>query len=381
MADEGTASASAPLAGLSLLVVTNMYPSEADPVFGVFVKRQVDALERLGARVELCANTRPPSGRRGSVVKYLRLWWCAGRRAGAAGGPHRRLDAVVGHFLYPTAWIARAAARRAGVPLVVVAHGTDTRSAARRGPVARLSRESLASADLVVAVSNDVKRALHQQLELPTDRTVEVVHMGVDTEVFRPGPSERERLDLPEDERVILFVGNLAEVKGPDVLLEAFARMREADRADRLVYVGGGTLRELLEWRAERLDVADAVRFEGRLPEAEVAAHMRAADVLALPSRAEGFGLVLLEAMACGTPCVASAVGGTVEALPDPDCGRLVPPEDVDALADALAEVIGEGKRRYREACLERVEGESVLECATRFGDAVRRIVEGGVSR
>jgi len=201
--------------------------------------------------------------------------------------------------------------------------------------------------------------------------------MGVDAAVFRPDPSARGRLRIDAADRVVLFVGNLTEAKGVDVLLGAFAQLRAGVRAERLVLVGAGSAESELREAAAGLGVADAVTFAGRLGATDVARWMAAADVLVLPSRSEGLGLVLFEAMACGTPCVASNVGGIPEALDAPACGRLVGPGDPAALALAIGDVLEQGKEPFVEACVARAADNTTDAMAARFLEAVASAIGG----
>jgi glycosyltransferase involved in cell wall biosynthesis len=348
-----------------ILLVSNMWPSEANPVYGGFVARHAAALTSLGVPVTVVANTDTRTGALRSIAKYRSL---ARRTARAArDGAY---DLVVGHYLYPTAGMAYAAARHAGAPLVLVVHGTDARSVMRRDPYAAAARRALRSADLVVTVSDALAWSLRRDLELPQTVPTATVHMGIDEDVFVVDPSARAALGLPEAERIVLFVGNLVAVKGLATLRRAFEALLAEGAADRLVIVGDGPLRaEVKAWAAEP-SVAGRVTVTGRLAQREVARHMAAADVFVLPSQHEGLGLVLLEAMACGTPCVASAVGGVPEVLDD-RVGVLVPPGEARALADAVATVIGRGRGAYREACLAAARGHGATAQARRFLEAV----------
>jgi glycosyltransferase involved in cell wall biosynthesis len=118
----------------------------------------------------------------------------------------------------------------------------------------------------------------------------------------------------------------------------------------------------------------EAVTFLGAVPHEELPSWMAAADVLVLPSRREGLGLVLLEAMACGTPCVASRVGGIPEILGE-DCGELVEPDDPGSLANAIATVLANGKTQYAAACRRVALQNTVDAQARRFLDLVGDIL------
>jgi glycosyltransferase involved in cell wall biosynthesis len=357
-----------------LLLVTNMYPTMADPVFGVFVATQARALRSLGVKLTVVPNTVPATGAIANVSKYSRLY--SATRAAAQKGEY---DVVVGHFLYPTAWLARMAARRIGCPYAVVAHGTDVVSASGSGRLARLSREAAAEADLVVAVSEDLAARARRELAIPERVPVRAIHMGVDLAAFHPPEEDaRPALGWGADERVALFVGNLTHAKGVDVLVEAFARAAGEGACDRLVLVGDGPERSAIASATERLGIAEHVDFAGVLPREDVAVRMGAADVLVLPSRREGLGLVVLESIACGTPAVASRVGGIPEVLPTPACGTLVEPDDPASLAAGMLEVLSEGKERYRDACVDEAARHGAPRMAEEFVGALRDVASGG---
>jgi len=136
----------------------------------------------------------------------------------------------------------------------------------------------------------------------------------------------------------VLYVGNLKPSKGCVDLLEAFPALLERHPAARLAYVGSGAA-AALEQRARALGIAGSVQLAGARPHHELATWMHAASLLCLPSHNEGVPNVVLEAMACGLPVVATRVGGIPEVLPD-HAGRLVPPHDRAALAQALDEAL-----------------------------------------
>lgn len=351
--------------GLRILLLSNMWPGIHDPVFGVFISRHVQALREAGASVRVVANRDARTGRLRTPLKYLSLLMRS--LAAAMSGSY---DVVVGHFLYPTAAIASAAARVARVPYAVVAHGTDVRSLERSSRIGRMCRTAVRRADARIAVSGVLADRLRVAAELPNSARVDVVHMGVDTAVFGPDDHARAGLGLSGEERVLLFAGKLVPVKGIDVGLRAFAQLRAAGHADALVIVGDGPLAGALREEARALGCNDSVRFVGQVTQPELAQWMAAADVFVLPSHDEGRGLVLLEAMACGTPCVASDVGGVPETLPA-ECGQLVPPGDPEALADAVRRVLESGASSYSQACIEHADMQNVDGQAERFISAL----------
>jgi glycosyltransferase involved in cell wall biosynthesis len=176
---------------------------------------------------------------------------------------------------------------------------------------------------------------------IPAER-LRPVHNGIDQERFRriEGRREavRERLQIPAETPVVLFVGNLLPIKNPVLLLQAHAALRDDAL---LLLVGGGPMDAELRKLAEELGTARRVRFIGRCKPDEVADLMRAADVLCLPSWNEGVPNVILEAFGCGLPVVASQVGGIAEVHPEkPPFGLLVKVGEREALRAALETVL-----------------------------------------
>ncbi len=249
-------------------------------------------------------------------------------------------DLIYAPWIYPDGWAGVELAFEAGLPVVVKAFGSDVLLLDRYpGKVARTA-EAVRRADAVIAVSQDLARRIAALGADP--EKVSVIYDGVETETFRPGPRSeaRSQVGLPEHEPLILFVGNLVPVKAPEVLIEACAALAKAGRGFTCRFIGQGPLRSALERQAARLGIADRVQFLGPLPHDQLPVWYRAADVLALPSRSEGVPNVLLEAAACGTPFVASRVGGIPEIV-DVGPNTLVLPGDAAALADALAYWLG----------------------------------------
>jgi glycosyltransferase involved in cell wall biosynthesis len=245
-----------------------------------------------------------------------------------------RPEVVIGYWSHPDGEVAVRAARMSGVPAVVMVGGSDvlllTRDPRRRLRVVA----ALEAADAVLAVGADIKRRIGD-LGIPLDK-VHVFSRGVDGGVFSPGDraDARARLGIPQV-RMLLWVGRMVPVKGLDVLLEACLRLKSRNLSFRLYLVGDGPLQERLEARVKANGLQEQVCFAGPVPHEQLADWYRAADLTVLPSRSEGVPNVLLESLACGTPFVASRVGGVAELAVNPELD-LVPPEDPDALAAAI---------------------------------------------
>jgi D-inositol-3-phosphate glycosyltransferase len=208
--------------------------------------------------------------------------------------------------------------------------------------------EVVAAADRLVANTADEARQL-TELYGASPRQVETVSPGADLSLFRPVPDTaavRRRLGLPPDAVVLVFAGRIQPLKGPDVALRAAAALLRLSPAlaERLVvvFVGGPSGSEVgapgrLSALAASLGIAGHVRFEPPCAQRELADWYRAATMVLVPSHSESFGLVALEAQACGTPVVAAAVGGLRTAVRDGFSGVLVDGHDPAAWARVLA--------------------------------------------
>lgn len=279
-------------------------------------------------------------------------------------------DVLHGHY-WLSGWAGKVVAERWGVPLVQTFHtlglvknqhlATDDEPE----PPVRLATERRVAAitDRVVALTCGEARLLHRGLGL-TGARITVVPAGVDTERFRPAP-EGPAAGTGDGAPLLLFVGRLQPLKGPDVAIRTLAEVRRTAPSARLLVVGGvsgsGVGRagpEELRALAADLDVEDAVEILPARPQQHLAELYRAADVVLVPSRTESFGLVALEAQACGTPVVAADVGG-LQAVVEGG-GTLVPGHDpADHASAALtylrdpdrAREAGEVGRRTAMSC------------------------------
>ena len=256
----------------------------------------------------------------------------AALRAVLLGG---RFDVVVcGHLRL--LWLGFLAARLARAPLVLIVHGIDAWTPGRSALVNRLVRR----VDAVLSVSEFTKQKLLGWAGLP-DARVRVVPPAVNPGQFGPGPRDpallaRYKLD---GKAVILTLARLVgpeRRKGVDEVLDCLPALLR--RRPDLVYLvaGDGSDRPRLEAKARRLGIATHVVFCGRVAEAEKADHYRLADAFVMPGRTEGFGIVYLEAIACGVPVVGSKLDGSRDALRDGRLGILVDPRDPDEVGAGI---------------------------------------------
>jgi L-malate glycosyltransferase len=255
---------------------------------------------------------------------------------------NRGLDLLHAHYAVPhatSAWIAREMLQKEGFKVVTTLHGTDITLVGQDPSFRRITEFSIAQSDGVTAVSEYLKRETERHFDVPPGR-IEVIPNFVDLARYRRDavPCHRSNFADP-DEKLLIHISNFRPVKRVEDVVRIFARVQRRLPA-RLLLVGDGPERgHALEVAAEE-GVADRVLFLGK--QQSVAEILSCADLLLLPSGSEAFGLVALEAMACGVPVVASRVGGIPEVVPHGDAGWLAEVGDVEAMADAAVGLLAD---------------------------------------
>jgi glycosyltransferase involved in cell wall biosynthesis len=270
----------------------------------------------------------------------------------------RERPAIVHTHTSKAGFVGRLAARIARVPVVIhQPHGHifygyyDTR---RTTAYVALERLAARWSDRIVTLT-DLGRDEHLAQRIGRREQFVTIPSGVpvrDLQARAPGKVKaRTQLGVSPSAFVILGLGRLVPVKGFDLLVEALARVKPKIDEVSVVIVGDGPERDRLAARAAELGVADRLVLAGAVvaPEA-LALHFAAADVFAAPARNEGMGRALVEAMALGLPVVGTAVGGIPSVIGDDVAGRVVAPEDVDGLADALLDLASDSRLRSKLA-------------------------------
>ena len=338
---------------LSILTYSSLYPNCVQQRHGIFVEQRLLHLLRdfpVTSRVVAPVPWFPFKGKRfgaygtlaevparetrGGVDVYHprygvipALSWRFSPLLMAAGtiGLLRRLhaaqpfDLIDAHFVYPDGAAASLLGRALGVPVAITARGSDLSLMPRYALPRRFIRQAGARADALITVCNALKDAW---LELGvTEDKIHVLRNGVDLQKFSPvsGHELRERLGVGA-RRMLLSVGNLVELKGNHLTIAALAHLPDIV----LVLVGEGPEEASLRKLAQQHGVAARVVFVGTVPQLALREYYSAADALVLASSREGWANVLLEAMACGTPVIASKVWGTPEVVAAPAAGVLL---------------------------------------------------------
>jgi teichuronic acid biosynthesis glycosyltransferase TuaC len=361
---------------MRVLSIATLFPNAAEPTFGVFVQRR---LEQVAKHVDLTVLSPAPWFPYADLLpryQYRRAigqTWKAGQLvvgyprflsiprvlkpldplmlAGSvlkwleAAGLHSRFDLIDAQLAYPDGYAAMLIAQRLGCPFTVTLRGHDINELPRLPVRGRQVRTVLRRSARTMAVA-DALRSAAIELGCPSDR-IETIPNGVDAIRFSQCDriEARQRLGLSTEGRIVLSVGHLVERKGHHLIIEALARLRREGMTDlRLVIVGGpsqeGDFSDDIQACARACLPDGTVSLLGARPNEELKWWYNAVDVFCLASSKEGRANVLLEALACGTPVVATRVWGTPEVITSPEIGTLVertPERIADGLASTLA--------------------------------------------
>jgi len=258
-----------------------------------------------------------------------------------------KIDIAHAHYNMPYSdYSALRYAKRNKVPFVVTYHadaqesgGNLIRNWAQIIYNRSLLKNVLNGADVIIATSNSY---IDESKFLGNYRDkIEVIPNGINLEEFDINLSKeecRDKLYLPHDKKIILFFGNIVSYKGPHILLKAFSKAKVQFKDVKLVFAGRGGMQEELAKLAVELGIKSDVLFTGYVDEKLKPVYYKSADIFCLPSitMAEAFGIVNLEAMACGIPVISSKLGGIPDVVTDKETGLLVKPDDEEALTDAI---------------------------------------------
>jgi glycosyltransferase involved in cell wall biosynthesis len=365
---------------VKVLVASHLYPSSLSRTAGSFVHNQARFLAPL-AQVQVVSPTPwflplPGFGRwsayaslprrevregveleRPSYLTFPRrvffsqVWRFYLRALERGEGGRPLPDLIHAHCAYPDGLAAVEYGRRLGRPVVITVHGHDLKDLPRHPQWRALVAQALQEAQAVIAVSQELGQ-LARELGA---RGLRVIPNGVDCELFRPGARPPG-----EGSWRLLYVGRFDMAKGLGVLLEAMALLRQRRRDISLRLIGGnaatGTAAPFRE-QVDRLGLGECVEFAAEVPWQEVPRHMGESDVFVLPSFSEGLPLVLVEALACGLPLVATRCGGPEELVRE-GMGQLVEVGGVEGLARGIEGVLDNYATYDRQAIRRRAEEE-----------------------
>lgn len=369
-------------APLKILTATTLFPNSMQASHGIFVEtrlRRLLADGRVQARVLAPVPWAPPGVARPDWVKLRQVPEQERRngidvrhprylvipKVGMNLAPHtlfsamkreflkyleagEKFDVIDAHYFYPDGIAAVWLGKAFNIPVTITARGTDINLIPEYARPRRLILQAARDAGAMITVCQALKDRLIE-LGAPADK-ITVLRNGVDLQIFRVEDRAQMRAKWGVDGLVLASVGHLIERKGHDLAIAALPQLAGAT----LLIVGAGPEREALEKLAGRIGVRDRVRFLGVLDQNALREIYNCVDALILASSREGWANVLLEAMACGTPVVASSVWGTPEVVAAPEAGLLIKSRDAASIAEAVKQLYENppdraATRRYAE--------------------------------
>ncbi len=305
---------------MKVLIISNMYPNSKGSYRGIFVKNQLDALEK--AKIDIIKVVKTQDTIFAYIPFILRSIFYLFFES---------YDLVHAHYGFHSALFAAIIKKR---PFIITFHGGDALVEPERNRIYyKLQRFVVSRSNHIIAVSNEIKSVLISKLGADPNK-ISVVTCGIDTSVFVPLKKNKVRgeLKIARDARVILFVGGLTRRKGVDIILECAQRMPDI----LFILVGEGKL---------KMDIENC-KSVGVCPNNEICKWMNVADIFILPSRSEGTPLVVLEALSCGIPVIASDVGGISDVIKNGENGYLVPADNINLFQDRIMELLNNEMQR-----------------------------------
>ncbi len=354
---------------IRLLTFTNLYPDPVRPRHGIFVEhrlRKLVATGKVEAQVvcpvpwcplplnKKCTQYRIhdvplKEVRDGIVVHRPRYWVVPGITSAINPWSMARVgmamiknivregydfDVIDAQYVYPDGIAGALIAAKLGKPVTFTARGSDVNVALRQGIPTRWFRHVQQQVAAFISVSEALKSGLINAGADPV--RVHVIRNGVDLELF----SERDRLYVKQrlqiNKKTILSVGNLIYEKGHHLVIQAMTQLPQVE----LIIIGSGIQLSFLQSLAMRLNVADRIRWVSHVNQSQLAEFYSAAEVTVLASSREGMPNVLLESLACGTPVVATDVGGSAEIVADAAAGLLIQEHSATAIAKAVKKLL-----------------------------------------
>jgi D-inositol-3-phosphate glycosyltransferase len=315
-----------------VLVVTNGYPNPYKPYAAMYLQRHVQLHREDGVDVMLLTTDDSRRGIIRSRIKYLGLVWRALYHL-----LFTDYDLVHAHWPIPSGIIGALLSGIRRKPFILTLHGAYSNDFETRSRLTQaIVRQIVARATAVIAVGEEHSKKVKQIFCLP-DSKLHNIDMGVWLPHRLISKNEaRQRLGVDPNQSVLVFIGNLERNKGVDVLLHALPSLLQESR-EFTVYIGGQGLEEAnLRKLLEELGLQQRVTLIGPVLPDDVPWWFSASDICVVPSRAESFGLIAVEAMACKTPVIAAAVGGLRQTVRHGENGLMFPPEDSVELTNQI---------------------------------------------
>lgn len=348
-----------------VLVLTNAFPVGEEPNKGLDIKEQVRRLSSCFDIKVICAQSENVLRNKGRIAQicsrvngidvFQTKYYSLPKIGVFTNGysyyrSHHKLikslhksspvDLIICYWTYPEGFAASLIAKKLNIPFIIRPRGSDINIYMKLSLLRVLIKYVLKRANKIVPVCNDLGISI-KNLGISDDK-IHCVPFGIDSRKFSllEKKSCREKLKIDIEREVILFVGNLVEIKGIDYLLEAIKILERNGRHNILLnIVGSGKLDARFREKIKEIEYCKVV-LRGEIANKDIPLWMNASDLFCLPSVSEGYPNVLMEALACGTPVVATNVGGIPEIINNASLGVLVPPRNPQALSQAIEAVL-----------------------------------------
>ncbi|OIQ05082.1 MAG: glycosyltransferase family 4 protein [Candidatus Altarchaeum sp. CG_4_8_14_3_um_filter_33_2054] len=356
----------------NLLIIANSFPHKNCLYGGIFVKEQIDALAENFNKIYIIAPTPhlpeffgrfewiPECWRKGinpidysynNIQVYFPnffmppLNFLREKYAESAYKSTLKLilkeninfDMIHAHFIYYAGYVGAKLKEKYKKPLIITGHGNDVYELPFRFKnFEKMAKYALGNANYVTTVS---KSNYEKLIELGVEKEkCIVIPNGYNEKIFKQISEQecRNRLNIPENKKIIVSVGMLEEIKGHEYLIKAMRKIVDKEKDVLCIIVGSGQLKSKLQKSINNLHIDDYVKLVGAKPHNEIPLWMNACDLFVLPSLSESFGVVQIEAMACGKPVVATRNGGSEEIIVNENLGYLVEPKNPDELAKKI---------------------------------------------
>ncbi len=364
---------------MRILAISHNFPHKDDPSCGIFAQLQLSGVARLGADIDLLVPLAYApefiakseryklfrkrrllhfDGVNEQLLRYFKIPGAWFRRWEGLSGymsalrmiNKKKYDAIYAIGFFPEADIAVRLKSKFHIPVTALAIGTDINVVPKINKKMYQRYVTVAnSIDYILTCGEGLAEQIRQVT--PKDKPIKPVYGLVDMNVFKPVTATiqsqiRQELSLPNSGKIVLFVGHIIRTKGIFELIDAWNTIAKKFNDIYLVLIGDGQDKAELLGRVETYNLRDYVRTVGVVPHSQMHRWMNASDLLVLPSYSEGVPNVVMEAMACGLPVVATTVGGLPAAVGDSRGAILIPPKSSEQLADAMIEILDDDAQR-----------------------------------
>jgi glycosyltransferase involved in cell wall biosynthesis len=317
---------------MKILVISNMYPSKNELVYGNFVKDQVEELRKDGHEVDIAVITKRDGNKLEKIWKYVKFW-----SQYTYLGLFKKYDFIHFHTVFPTTLFYPLLKSAKNPKTFITVHGTDELH--YTGIKKKVASFAFGSSEKIIAVSDNLKADLEKVYGLNSQKVISA-NCGVNREMFVAHHDKqgfRKKLNLDPAKKLVLFLGRTYKEKGVYTFVDVVKKYSKHPDVQFAVVGNGPETEQVVK---ELKETNATFTYQPSIAKEKVYEWFNAADVFIFPTEKEAFGLVALESVSCHTPVIASNVGGVPEIVRDGKSGYLVPVGDSDAIVEKLEYVL-----------------------------------------